>query len=572
MTTLGQALQGRFDDWLNVVLGMGGTRDTSTYTTIVPRAQLTDVALESLYVQDHFAAKIVEALPKEGLRPGWDLVVPGEPDATAKQRDAYAAREEELGVAAELFVGSTWGRLFGGALTWIGADDGIDPARPVDEESIESVRFLHTFDRRDVTVFSYYEDPTHPRFRRPASYVIRPRTQSATAIASAFGSTSGGAVVHETRCVVWGGQPTTDTRRQELLGWDDSILERCWIALREVAEDFGAKSHLLGRISQAIYKIKNLYKMIAGGQKQVLQERQSMLEFSRTRARAILLDLDEEYQNVTQPVGGIDLLLDRSILRLAAAADMPVSKLLGQALAGGASGDAEGALETWAANAESWRTLELRPRHEKITRMIILAKDGPLGAAEPDQWKIQYRPLRVPKAAEVASLRKTQAETDAIRIDKGMATAEAIAMARFTTSAGNDLVLDEAELKAALERRKELAAQPPKDNAELGTVGARATAAMDVVKQVAQKQIPRESGKAILVEMFRLKDETADQVLGPEDFEPAAPPPKGPTPGPDADPPKPGGAGAPPQLPGVNTGGDPRKSGTETEPDDGGEG
>jgi hypothetical protein len=63
-----------------------------------------------------------------------------------------------------------------------------------------------------------------------------------------------------------------------------------------------------------------------------------------------------------------------------------------------------------------------------------------------------------------------------------------------------------------------------------------------------------------------LKPETADDVLGPVDFEPAAPPPKGPTPGPEADPPKPGGAGRPPQLPGVDDGGDPDERGTETEP------
>ncbi len=548
----------RADGWENVILGLGGQKDPSAYTTYSSRAKLNDALLEALYVEDHFAARIIEALPKHGLRPGWQLQLPGDPAAAADAKDAYAAFEDDMAVVAELSQGAVWGRTFGGSLTWVGADDGREPSLPLDEDAIQTVKFFHTFDRRDVHVWRYYTDPSHPKFRRPEVYRIVPRVvvgpdSSGSDMMPALAGQ--GAFVHESRCIVWPGVPTTDERRLQLVGWDDSVLERCWDALRQAGEDYGAKSQLLGRISQAIYKFKGLYAMLAGKQKEILQARLDLLERSRSRARAIALDIEEDFVNVTQPVSGVDTLIDKSILRLAAAAEMPVAVLMGQPLST-LEGTNDGDLEVWDQEVEAWRKHVLRPRHERIAQMILLSKDGPTGGVEPDQWRIEYMPLRQPKPKERAEVRKLEAETDAIRVDKGFATPEAIALARFSPAAGGDLVLDEAELRARLERRRELDAQPPKDNAELGTVGARSGAAIEIVKQVTTGQIPRESGRALLIELFRFQEKIADQILGPPDFTPSPVVAPG-KPGPDPDPRRGEGAGAPQGLPGFNDGGDP---------------
>jgi len=547
----------RTDGWQNVVLGLGGTKDPSAYTTFASRGFLNEELLEALYIEDHFAARILEAVVEEALRPGWQLTFSGKADEVAEAKALYDAAEDELAVTAELAQGAVWGRLFGGALTWIGADDGRAPYLELNEDRIEAVRFFHTFDKRDVQVWRYYSDPAHPKFMTPEIYRVQPLTMTGMGGASSAAPIlTGGIFIHETRCVRWGGVPTTDRRKQFLSGWDDSVLERCWDALHQVAEDYGAKTMLLGRISQAIYKFKNLYAMMAGKQKEVLQARLELLERTRSRARAIPLDLEEDFVNVTQPVSGIDTLIDKALLRLAAAAKMPVAKLLGQPLSS-IEGTNEGDLEVWTQAVETWRKLELKPRHERIAQLILRSKSGPTAGVEPEQWRIQYGPLREPTRKELAEVRKLEVEADAIRIDKGITTAEAIALARHSPSAAGetDLVLDEAELKGNLERRKQLANQPPKDNAELGTVGARSGAAIEIVVKVALRQIPRESGKALLVEMFRVPEDVADRILGPEGFTPATVLPG--TPGPDPAPARGSGAGAPQGLPGFNAGGDP---------------
>lgn len=555
MTVLGAMANAlRVDGWENVILGLGGTKDPSIYTTHTARGQISDAVLESLYVEDHFAARIVEAVVKTALRPGWDLHVPGDPADTAGLRSWYAAREDELEVAAELSQGACWGRLFGGAVTWIGVEDGRPVSEPLDEANVQTVKWLHTFDRRDVQVWTRYQSPEHPRFRQPETYRIRPVL--AGAIAAAFAGrnpSAGGIVVHESRCVVWPGQPTTDARRLVLSGWDDSVLERCWEPLKQLAEDYGAKSLLLGRISQMVYKIKNLWKLLAGKEREVLERRMGLLEASRSRARAILLDTEEDAVNITQSIAGVPEIIDRGTLRLASAADMPATVLMGQSPAGqNATGDSD--LELWAGTCGAWRESVLRRRHERITRLLLLSKDAPTGGKEPDgQWSVKYRPLREPTRKEIAEVRKLEADTDAINIDKGIYTAEDAAF-RYASSGSAEIVLDEKALREKQERKRALAAQPPKDNAELGTVGARTTAVLEIVEAVIERRVPRETGLTMLVELHRYTLDVATKLLGPETFVPA-PRLEGAPPGPAPTPPNGSGAGAPPQLPGVNAGG-----------------
>lgn len=555
----------RGDGWENVILGLGGTKDHSTYTRFVARQEISDEVLESLYVEDHFAAKIVEAKPKHALRPGWDLIRPGNPDKATKLREAYAAEEARLEVLEHMSLGACWGRLFGGAVTWIGAQDGNPTAAPLAEGEIDSVDFLHTFDRRDLQVYRTYQDPSHPRYRKPEIYEIRPRAVFAgVGLGSAIDPRSFGGprgiLVHETRCVVWPGQPTTEERRQRLQLWDDSVLERCWAALSQVAEDYGAKSLVLGKIAQAVYKLKDLYAMLAGKKEEVLARRMSLLERSRSRGRAIVLDKEEDFENIAQPLGGVPELVDRGVLRLAAAADMPVSVLMGQSPAGYGTDNAND-LEVWTSEVDAWRNIVLRPRHSRIRDVLLLAKEGPTKGRIPRGVELVYRALRVPRPKEVAEVEKMRAEADALNIDRGVYTADAAAM-RYAPGAAEGIAIDERVLAAKRKRTLDLAHQPPKDNAELGTVGPRTAAVMDVVERVHAGKLPRPSGLAILMEVHRHSEEAAERILGPEDFDPPKPPappalpaPGAGVPGPAPDAQEGQGAGAPQGAAGFNAGG-----------------
>lgn len=549
VTTMTEAVS-RFDDWINDVIGMGSTRDPSVYTSYRTRAQLSDGTLEALFVEEHFAARIVELLPRYALRRGWDLTVTAEPAEAGKIRGAYQVIEEALEVATHLQEGAVWGRLFGGAITWIGADDDQDPENALDETKIKSVRWLHTFDRRDVQVNSRYADPDHPKFQQPETFRITPRVLAAVA---SMGGGTGGVIVHESRCIVWPGQKTTNERKLNRNGWDDSVLERSWDALKQAGEDYSGKSMLLARVSQFVFKIKNLGHLIAKD-RAAFSARMDLLDRMRSRGRALVIDTEESAENITQGLGGVDVIIDKDVERVAISGDVPLTVYAGRTPAGG---NAEAELDGWYANVEAYQTATMLPRHTRIAQLILLAKDGPVKGREPEQWSIRYRPLRMPKPKEVAELRKLEAEADAIEIDKGIIPPEAVALARHTPTGSGNVVLDTDEVTAALKRRRELASKPPKDNAELGTVSARAGGGvMELLTKLNTGVITRGQATATLVLLFGLTEADASTLLDTDaaiaGLEPRPAPTK---PGPAPAPANGTGAGAPQGLPGVNAGG-----------------
>lgn len=557
--SIGDALAARADAYMNELLKMGGAKDPTAYTRASSRGLgLSDEALSAMYVEDDMAARIVNLPVRHALRSGWDLVLPGSPAEAADLRKAYLDTELELGVPLALAKGMALGRLRGGALTWIGVDDGLGDqgflerqARPLDESRINRVSFLHTFTRKEVQHETAYSDPRSPRFRETAQYRIQPDAVGHRAYEPTLFTLGAGVVVHESRVIEWPGAETELERRIARGGWDDSVLERAWEALRAAAEDMGAKSRTLNRVSQFVFFMKNLASLITSGEAK-LSKRLSLIDGQRRAGNALVMDLDERVEQITQPFSGLDAVIDQDVSRVAGAGGIPPSVFAGKPTAE--------EQRAWDEELLGYRRDVLLPRHERIAKIILLSKEGPAKGQEPPTWDIVYRALHEPPPKEAAELRKLRAETDAIEIDKGIIPPEAVSLHRHTTLASGEgeVPLDSAEVRAALERRRELAKQPPKDNAELGTVAARASAAAEVVGKVAMRQISRETGLEVLVQFFRLTPEDATKMLGPDSFEPAPPPSM--KPGPAPDPRQGAGAGAPQGLPGLNAGGDPKAS------------
>lgn len=560
-----QVVSARGDSWVNERLQIGSARDPSVYTRFTSRGGgLDDGTLEAMYIEDHWAARIVELVVAHAMRKGWDLRLDIPPEQATAGRLAYARAEEELDVAGEMRKGAIWGRLFGGAVTWIGIDDGEGEstlierlASPITKETtVKSVLFLHTFDRREVAIEESYGPG--PKFRQPKSYKIT----AATPVGRVAGTTleqqllaayAGGVVVHESRLLVWPGAPTTMKRRNERSGWDDSVLERAWDALRQTGEDYGAKSQLLSRISQFVFKVKGLASLLLGDERKFTR-RMGLLDASRSRGKALAIDVDESVENITQPVSGIDTLIDKSVDRSGVAGGVMPGVFVGRPTAEDR--------DAWDDEVETWQNDVLKPRHERVAALILRAADGPVAGKEPASWSITYRALRTPKPKERAELRKLQAETDGIEVDKGIIPPEAVALHRHTLNAlgEGDVMLDAAEVSAALNRRRELANKPPKDNAELGTVSARAGGGvLEVLTKYNRGEITRGQAKRLLVLTFTLTEDDAegqlDSVAEIAKLPPAPAP--GGKPGPAPQPAKGTGAGAPQGLPGFDDGGDP---------------
>lgn len=538
----------RMDGWQNLLTGLGTIRDKGMYSSMLDGERIADEELEALYANDDFAQRIVDALVETAMRQSFELYDSTAENAADSAEDAEAlhAACDALDLENKVAEAAIWGRLYGGAAILVGALGAGLPTDPLDASRIKSLPFLTVFDRRDLTVERTYSDKLASNYGEPERFTIASTEGYASSV-----------VVHESRLIRFPGVRTTRKRKRENKGWDDSALQRVYEVLRTANTNWQSVSHLLSDASQAVYTLKYLHQMIAGGHQVTLQQRMQAVELGRSVCRAILLGEDEKFERIATSFAGLPEMTRENWQRLSAAARMPLTVLMGMSPAGlNATGESD--LELWFGEVQAYRENTLRKRLETLVRMVAAST----GDADPERWCVRFPPLKQMSAKEKAELEKLTAEKDAAYITAGVLLPQEVALARYgkgewspetaidakmrdTEPKGAEPEDDEEEGDDVVEvtPTKPADAAPVEKAADTALNGAQVTSAVEIVKAVASQELPRETGVAMLAMFFNLSAEQAEKIMGPvgQGFEPkekAAPPPFGAAP-PKPDEPKP---------------------------------
>ncbi len=400
----------RSDSWENFWTGIGTGRDKTEAGTFYENTRLTDAELSALYHHDDIAGRVVDIIPREMLRQGF-VITCQDPKAAKDVGDKTKA----LGALDQVKMAFTWGRCFGGALLLVGADDGQDPIQPLDMSRIRSLTFLHIYDRRYAWPATWYENPRNPKYGQPKTYRLTNYR------------TGGISVVHESRVIRFDGAPTGDLEKYRNDGWDFSVLQRPYPAIRQFSNVYKSAELLMADASQGVFKLRGLLQMIAGGNLKDLQTRAQLLDMSRSVARSVMLDADggEDFTKVATSFAGIGDMLDRSANRTAAATGIPVTLLMGQAPAGlNATGASD--IRVWYDNVQADREQDLKPRLECLVKTIAASlRYGDR------QFQITFPPLWQETPKEKADREQVEATTAGVWITNEVLTPEAVAIAKF---------------------------------------------------------------------------------------------------------------------------------------------
>jgi hypothetical protein len=187
---------------------------------------------------------------------------------------------------------------------------------------------------------------------------------------------------------------------------------------------------LLQDFAQAVFRIKDLAELVATDRDDVVIKRAQLMDMMRSTVNGILLDTEEEFERKTTSLAGFHELLQQLSLRLAAAADMPVTLLMGQAPSGlNATGDSD--IRFFYDRVRGKQKTQLKPRLERLLKIVFNAKQGPTRGLEPENWSLKFNPLWQTTDKEQADTRNVQANTDKIYIDAGVVSPEEIAASRF---------------------------------------------------------------------------------------------------------------------------------------------
>lgn len=353
----------------------------------------------------------------------------------------------------------------------IGSNDRRNLSAPIDEEKIQSVNHLTAFRGGwdgELIAWRYYNDPREANYGKPEIYMLRnlgvpvsapgvPGELGQPAPPSTYASLI--SFVHESRLLIFPGQAVGRRERVQMRGWGDSIFTRIDEVLSQYGTTWGSLTNLMTDWSQGVLKIKGLAQLIAAqGNKTggLLANRLLGLNLSKSVAKTLLIDSEEEFSREVAPLTGIADILQQFALRLAAAADMPVTLLMGQAPAGlNATGASD--VRFFYDRIRAKQRKRLAPNVRALARLMLLAKDGPTKGVEPDRWAVVMNPLWQPTDSEQADVLLKVAQRDQIEIAAGVVTPEEVAASRHGGSEWSmDTVvdLDGRQEMAALEDRR----------------------------------------------------------------------------------------------------------------------
>ena len=428
----------RADGWFSALGGFGVSGKDKRLTGEMDPTLLSNAEVQNLWRGSDIAGRIIELMANECYRQGWDVTLED------KEQSEEAARYmTALGATKASHAAKEFERAYGGGAIYPVINDGSSSlAEPLNEDRIATISHLIVFEAAELQPAQYYSSPLEPKFREPETYRVTPYTRGGLA-ATQF-------EIHESRIIPFDGIRVS-TNQATQTGWGDGVLNRVFDVLRDYGIAWSAAGVLLSDFSQASFKIKGLAQLMAEDKDDVIKTRIRAIELSRSSVNMVLLDAGEEYERKQTPVAGMPELLDRFATRIAAAARTPVTLLMGQSPAGlNATGDSD--VRFWYDSVASEQELKCRPQLERLLELVLLANDGPTRGKLPDSYAVTFRPLWQPTDAEVATTRKTVADTDAVYIDRGVVSPEEVAIARY---GGDEYSM---ELQINIEEREALEA------------------------------------------------------------------------------------------------------------------
>ena len=478
---------------------------------------------------------------------------------TKKLAEEIEHEWESLGLLEAIHKALCYERAYGGAAILIGADDGsTDLSQPLATARVKGIKFVTALEPREIQPVAWYGDPQAPKFGMPALFQL---TTSSHGVSVDGKMSTPTQRVHESRLLMFPGVRVTDRIVSNLGGWGDSIFTRVFAWLRDFNLAFSSASTLISDFAQAVYKMDGLNELLVEDPKGIFAARAAGMNLTRDVMNAIMLDGKDSFTREQTPVGGLPDLMDRISLGMSAASDIPLPLFMGESPGGinasGASGDQ---LRMFYDKMKSGQMRKVVPHLRVIVGLQFIAR-----GVTPDEWSIRPRPLWQLSELEDAQARKVQSAIDVDYIEHDVYTGQEVREARF---GGDEYSYatpikkeDPGDADAEAAYRAELAAggdgstapvdpnAPPADPnapaiagaatttnvAATAMNGAQITSLLEVITNANTKTISRESAAAVLRLAFKISGEDANELLGPEDFKPVAPP----------TPPSPFGGGAP---------------------------
>jgi hypothetical protein len=511
----------------NLVSGLGTDRDKATGAAfilgVIDRQQL-----ESMYRGDWLSRKLIN-IPADDATREWRNW-----QAEAKQIEKLEEAERRLNLSGKIRAALKKARLYGGAALVMGIKGTTDPAKELELDSVkaDALEFVHVMARHEINVGELDLDVLSRFYGEPKYYEVQSRTK-------------GSVRVHPSRVVRFIGHelPSLDISGTD--GWGDSVLQVAYDAMASAGQSHAGIAALIQEAKTDVINIPGLGDILSSKEGSArLIERFRLASIAKSLVNTLVLDEKEVWNRHQVTFTGLTDTLTLMMQIVCGAADIPVTRMLGQS-PGGLNATGESDLTNYYDHIASQQSNEIEPVLNRLDEVLIRSA---LGSRPPEVW-YEWAPLWQMSDKDKAATSKTKAETFQIDLQSGLFDTAVLKKARANqlvedgTYPGIEEAMhefdeemdeDDPEVQAQFEKGKKgqptsaagtaAGAEVPQDTA---LNGAQISSLLEIVTATAKKELPPETAKQLIMVGFPLINETTAQaIIAPlESFEPPPPPP-----------------------------------------------
>lgn len=265
----------------------------------------------------------------------------------------------------------------------------VTPARPL--RSLRAVEPMWVYPGQ-------YEasDPLHADFYRPRFWYVQ------------------GATVADSRFLTFTRHPVPDMLKPAYAFGGQSYTQLAkpyvdnWLRTRQSVSD------ITSAFSQMILAT-DMGSTLTGGDGSSLFARADMFNRTRDNRGLMVINKDsEELTNVVTPLSGLDALQAQSQEQMSSVGRIPLSIYI-QSTPTGLNASSDGEIRSFYADVTAHQEKDYRPNLQRVIEIVQLGLDGRI---DPDV-KFTFEPLWEMSAVEIATVRKLEADTDAVYVGTG---------------------------------------------------------------------------------------------------------------------------------------------------------
>jgi uncharacterized protein len=409
---------------INAFTGMGTSRDRSIYTAVAPPSFLREEDLDNLYLSSWLCRRVVDIVPSEATRNGWDIALGDDTKKARRQADDLIAAGERLKLRRHIRYAAQQARLHGGAAAILLVDDGgRDFDQPINLRRLKCIKGLHVLDRWRI-----WPAPGWSGVGTPEHYEFNTNLDHDLAALGVEGIAT--VKIHSSRVLRFEGEDVPWRWRSQFNWWGVSVLQSLWEVFSRYETGQSSAASLLHDFDQFIHKIPGLGGMIAAGNQETITRRLEVNQMARSTYRALVLDSTEDADFITRSAAGVADVLDRLVQEVTGATRLPHTKLWGESPSGlGATGRSED--RSFAQDIAEYQEDHLQEPLRQFYSLLMRCSEGPYTGEPPEDWRVSFRPTFVMTDEETADLRQKVASSDSTYINAGVLKPNEVALARF---------------------------------------------------------------------------------------------------------------------------------------------